>query len=169
VIFRCPDGIVVNSSQAQTNPVLGPGVDIRARNGYAVTPPSRHISGRLYEWSVDHHPAHIPLADVPTWLVERLAERPGAAKAALDPSRVKNPTEHWRALTGGIREYRDAAAASVIGHLLRHYVDPHLAAGLLDAWNQQYCSPPLAEYELRQIINRIAKRELRRRGTNHAQ
>lgn len=34
VIFKCSEGIIVNSSNAQSNPLLGPGIDVRARGGY---------------------------------------------------------------------------------------------------------------------------------------
>lgn len=33
---------------------LGPGIDIRANGGYAVAPPSSHISGKFYTWSDLH-------------------------------------------------------------------------------------------------------------------
>jgi hypothetical protein len=170
VIFKSPDAVTIRCSQAETNPLLGAGIDVRAQGGYIVAPPSRHISGRVYAWSVDHHPRDVALAALPEWLLERLhAERPGDGTAGRPDEPVANSTEHWRAVTGGIREYRDAAAASVIGHLLRRFVDPHLAAGLLDAWNQQYCVPPLDEPELRKIINRVAQRELQRREAADAQ
>jgi len=41
--------------------------------GYIVAPPSRHISGRHYEISVDHHPDDMPLAELPGWLAQMLA------------------------------------------------------------------------------------------------
>ena len=119
---------------------------------------SRHISGRLYAWSVDHHPADVPLAEPPGWLLERLAERPnGRRRAAV-------PRETWERLTSrDVREYGDAAAAQVAGHLLRRWVDPYLVAGLLHAWNQTYCSPPLPDDELRRVLDRVARREDQRR------
>ena len=46
LIYKRPDGVTVNSSIAETNPVLGAGIDIRAHGGYVVAPPSRHINGR---------------------------------------------------------------------------------------------------------------------------
>lgn len=155
VIFRCPEGVTVNSSQAQNNPLLGPGIDIRARDGYIVAPPSRHLSGRAYAWSVDHHPADIPLAEAPAWLVERLAARPEAPKPAT-------PAGVWRVLTGEITEYADAAAARAAGHLLRRGVDTGLAAGLLFAWNAQCCRPPLPAVELHRIFDRVCHREAER-------
>ena len=89
VLFACPAGVEINSSTAAMNRILGPGVDIRARNGYIVAPPSRHISGRHYAWSVDHHPADIPIAEAPAWLIERLAApvQGGNGKARIAPKR----------------------------------------------------------------------------------
>ncbi len=155
VYFRCPAGVTVRSSEASTNPVLGAGVDVRARVGYVITPPSRHISGRSYAWSVDHHPRDVALAEAPPWLIERLAVRAGGN--GVSP-------ETWRQLTSGtIREYPDRAAVQVAGHLLRRWVDPYLVAGLLHAWNQTYVHPPLPDDELRRILDRVARLEEQRR------
>jgi P4 family phage/plasmid primase-like protien len=46
---------------------LGPGVDIKADGGYVVAPPSRHASGRRYEWEVSSHPDDITVAPLPPW------------------------------------------------------------------------------------------------------
>jgi len=195
VFFACPEGVTVRSWQARDNPKLGAGIDGRASAGYVVGPASRHICGRPYAWSVDHHPADVPLAEPPGWLLERVAERsrqsstearlgafadPGAlglpdgqerpdghgmgglaADAAAFP--LTTTSDQWRALTGAISEYRDAAAAKIAGHLLRRYVDPKLAVGLMVAWNAACCRPPLGYYELLGILDRIADREANRR------
>ena len=79
VIFTCPDGVEINSSSAGATRCSVAGIDIRARGGYIVAPPTRHMSGRAYAWSVDHHPADIPIAEAPAWLVERLAAPASAA------------------------------------------------------------------------------------------
>jgi hypothetical protein len=174
VVFACPDGVeITNVVAEQTDtPPLGRGIDIRARGGYIVAPPSRHISGRPYAWSVDHHPAETELAPAPDWLIERLTARTtSTADNAGAPAMT--PPEVWQRLTDKIiREYRDMAAAQIAGHLLRRWVDPHLVAGLLHAWNQTYVDPPLTDDELRRILDRIAKREDQRRdilqGGNNA-
>ena len=169
VLFTCPDGVEIRSSQARDNPILGPGIDVRAQRGYIVAPPSRHISGRLYVWAVDCHAADVQLASPPAWLLHQLAE-----PAAIE-RRSATPPEVWRQLTHGtVHEYPDAAAARVAGHLLRRWVDPYLVAGLLHAWNQTYVRPPLPDDELRRILDRIARLEDRRRdatrqGTRHAE
>jgi hypothetical protein len=169
IYFQCPSGVVVTNvaAKAMTNPPLGPGVDVRTTGGYLVAPPSRHISGGVYDWSVDHHPQDVALAPAPEWLIARLNGR-----AAADEHTDAPPSEDWQQLTRPVLAYPDMAAASVAGHLLRRWVDPFLVAGLLHAWNQAYVAPPLPDDELRRILNRIARREDQRRdalkGGNHA-
>lgn len=162
VLFKALDGIeIVNVVAEQTeNPPLGRGIDVRARGGYIVAPPSRHISGRPYAWSVDHHPKDVALAPAPDWLVPRLLR----ARVVGSPGDAAS-SAFWQRLTGEvIREYRDMAAAKVVGHLLRHWVEPRLAAGLMHAWNRTYVDPPLADDELHRIVDRVACSEERRRG-----
>jgi hypothetical protein len=154
VIFRCPDGVEVSSSNAHDNPVLGPGIDIRARGGYIIAPPSHHISGRCYEWSVDHHPRDLALAEPPAWILDQLV-KPNAPATQHDPK----PSDFWSGLMQPIAEYRDDAACRIAGHLFACSCDFQLARGLMHAWNSAWCKPPLAHDELNDIIERIAKRQ----------
>ena len=134
VIFACPEGAEVASFTAATNPKLGAGIDVRARGGYIVAPSSRHINGRHYEWSVDHHPKNVPLALPPEWMLERLT----ASKAALsdDGAAEPLPSDAWAKLTWQpISEYRDMAATQIAGHLFCHGCDYQLVLGLMHAWN----------------------------------
>jgi hypothetical protein len=161
VMFAAPDGIAITSSNAEqtNNPPLGLGIDIRARGGFIVAPPSRHMSGRRYAWSVDHHPQDVKkLAPAPDWLIARLQARTTASGDA-EP----NPTDIWERLTQQpISEYRDMAAAKIVGHLFRHSVDFQLVRGMVHAWNSAWCKPPLAYHELDRIVGRIAVREAAR-------
>src|SRR5262249_53917618 len=61
IYFRAPEGTAIRSWRAEDAPYFGPGIDGRANDGYVVVPPSIHISGRRYEWSVDHHPRDVEL------------------------------------------------------------------------------------------------------------
>jgi hypothetical protein len=164
VIFACPDNTEITNVVAEQmkNPPLGPGVDIRARGGYIVAPPSRHISGRPYAWSVDHHPQDVALAPAPDWLIARLQARNTNHDSRADNGAPVEPiaSDVWGQLTGQpINEYRDMAAARIAGHLFRHRCDYTLALGLLHAWNSAWCKPPLGYYELARIVDRIANRE----------
>jgi hypothetical protein len=116
LLFACPDGVEVSNVVAEqmNTPPLGRGIDIRARGGYIIAPPSRHISGRSYEWSVDHHPQDVPLAPAPDWLIARLTAAGSAAAAGATPSGSIEPipSDAWAQLTRQpVVEYRDAAAA----------------------------------------------------------
>jgi hypothetical protein len=166
VLFACPDGVEISNVVAKLvpEPPLGAGIDVRARGGYIVAPPSRHISGRSYTWSVDHHPADVPLAPAPEWLIARLTARgtatsPDGGAPAPEPL----PSDFWAQLTRHpITEYCDDAATRIAGHLFCHACNYQLVLGLLHAWNLQACKPPLDPEELNRIVDRIALREAAR-------
>lgn len=108
IIYAAPAGVAISSFKAEgmEKPPLGIGIDVRARGGYIVAPPSRHISGGVYAWSVDHHPAHTPRAIAPDWLVAKLT-------AARTSSNGKgHGPEFWATHTAKkYSEYRDAEIA----------------------------------------------------------
>ncbi len=60
---------------------LGPGLDVRGDGGYIIAAPSRHVSGRTYEWELSRHIKDTPLAPVPPWLLERIVFTPHPAPA----------------------------------------------------------------------------------------
>jgi hypothetical protein len=165
VLFAAPDGVEISNVVAENmeNPPLGPGIDVRARGGYIIAPPSKHISGRPYAWSVDHHPADLPLAPAPAWLVEKLARRVSNGGKGHDH-------EQWAARKAGmISEYRDMAVAQVTGKLLRAVsLDPAFVATLVHDWNVCHCDPPLPEHEVQAIFDRICEREIKRLEADHA-
>ena len=71
------------------------------------------------------------------------------------------PEDSRRLGAGVVTAGREAAAAKVAGKLLRAVsLDPAFACGLLFAWSQTYCDPPLPAEEVRDIFNRIARRQL---------
>jgi hypothetical protein len=161
-IYAAPDGVeIYNVVAAQmTDPPLGPGIDVRARGGYIVAPPSRHMSGGVYAWSVDHHPADVPLAPAPDWLVEKLTARGTSPDGG---STEPIPSDEWAQLTRQpIEKYRDKAACRIAGHFFRHSCDYELVLGMLLAWNTTCCKPPLDYSELKEVVDRIARREANR-------
>lgn len=74
--FQHPGGVVGNRTNLFPN---APGCDLRGDGGYIVAPPSLHPSGVRYRWQVP--PTRVPLAPLPTWLVEALM-RPQVAPGA---------------------------------------------------------------------------------------
>lgn len=58
---------------------LGKGLDVRGDGGYIIVAPSRHLSGRTYEWEASSHPKDVPLAPLPAWLLERIIDTPRPA------------------------------------------------------------------------------------------
>lgn len=152
VYFAAPDFEIRNSAGR-----LGPGLDIRGAGGYVVAPPSTHISGRPYAWSVDHHPDEALLAPIPDWMARLLREPERQSQTAT--------VQGWRKLvTEGVQDgRRNNAVAKLTGHLLRRYIDPEVAHQLVQAWNVARCRPPLSEEEVTRTVGSIARRELKRR------
>jgi hypothetical protein len=146
IYFKSQPNVEIKNSAGQ----LGAGLDVRGHGGYVVAPPSTHISGGKYEWADGKD-----LAPMPAWLVRALQQPRTKVSVSAD----------WRELVrNGVTEgKRNDAAARLAGHLLRHYVDPHVTLELLMAWNITRCAPPLAAPEITTIVNSIAKRELVRR------
>ena len=165
IIYAAPDGVEIGNVVAKqtTDPPLGPGIDVRARGGYIVSVPSRHISGGTYCWNVDFHPANVELAPAPDWLVKRLTTARGTNGKGHNPA----DWAAWAAATHS--DYRDAAVARMAGKLLRAVsLDPDYVLILLHDWNARHCDPPLPEGEVEEIFDRICKREIVRLRTDHA-
>ncbi len=68
IYFAYPEGRTVRNSVAK----IAPGLDVRAEGGGAVAPPSRHASGRAYEWAPGRAPKEITTAPAPAWLYEAM-------------------------------------------------------------------------------------------------
>jgi len=165
IIFSCPDGVTVPNvaAKAMSDPPLGPGIDIRTKGGYIVAPPSRHMFGRSYCWSVDFHPNDVPLAPAPKWLIEKLTRRNPTSGKGHDP------VQFAASKAGKISKYRDVAVLQVAGKLLRAIsLDPAFVATLVHDWNTCHCNPPLPEHEVQAILNRRCEYEIKRLEKNHA-
>jgi hypothetical protein len=151
--FKFPTVAVRNSVDR-----FAPGIHVRGDGGYVVAPPSIHPSGRRYCWSVDSASV---IAEAPAWLIELVAAPTnGNGNGATPPA-------EWRDLvTNGVDEgRRNDTLTRIVGHLLRRYVDPFVVCELVQSWNATHCRPPLLPKDVERIVNSIAGRELKRRGT----
>jgi hypothetical protein len=83
-------------------------VDWRGRGGYVVAPPSRHVSGRAYEF-VAGRDLDAPLAEVPAPLLERLQHR--------QPERSGAPVIPLPLADGPAHPYARAALAEELGRV----------------------------------------------------
>jgi hypothetical protein len=72
---------------------LAPGLDLKAQGGLVVIPPSRHASGRRYQWEPGRDPDTVPLRDPPTWLVARPEPPPGARRPMGGAAVARTPAE----------------------------------------------------------------------------
>ena len=128
VIFECPDG-VSDRFAARRKPTR---CSVPASiSGRAAATSSRrraaHISGRAYAWTVDHHPADVPIAEAPAWLMSGWRRLRASPNAHICRSRRQN----WLKLTREpVTEYRDAACARFCGYLVCH-LDPVVAFDIL--------------------------------------
>lgn len=71
----------------------------------------------------------------------------------------KRDSVFWRDIAFGVSEgERNQTLASLIGYLLRKYVDPYLVYGLASAWAMT-CTPPIEQSEVNNTFNSILKRD----------
>ena len=72
----------------------------------------------------------------------------------------KRDSSYWRNLAFGVGEgERNQALASISGYLLRRYVEPELAYGLVTAWGKS-CNPPMDDSEINKTFNSILKKHM---------
>lgn len=71
----------------------------------------------------------------------------------------KRDSSYWRDIAFGVGEgERNQTLASLIGYLLRRYVDANLVYGLVSAWAQM-CNPPVEQGEVNKTFKSILKKD----------
>jgi len=134
--FKHPKGLDIRNSTGK----LGEGLDIRAAGGYAVAPPSMHVSGVRYKWLIDPRGG---LAELPRAILDRLTERPKGVTASVgDVIPVGQ---------------RDSTFASMAGSMRRRGMTE---AGILAALRIENgrCEEPLPDVDLQRIARSIGTR-----------
>jgi putative DNA primase/helicase len=118
---------------------LAHGIDLKSAAGYVILPPSRHPSGRRYEWAPFCNPGEQIVAELPAAWFEEIRRRGAATKGPallpdLIPERERNDTLFRFACLN-----RRAGAS------------PGGILALLREENATRCKPPLEDAELRRI------------------
>ena len=148
--FAAPASVSVKNSAGK----VGPGLDVRASDGYVLVPPSRHASGRDYRDDAGAPLFETPLAPMPAWLLARMTAAEPSTNGHVTTSGVD-----WAArLRGAPRGQRHAIAAQMAGHYLGKGHAPVEVAALLMLWSAQ-CAPPFPEAEARRIVADLAAKD----------
>ncbi|MGC1401760.1 MAG: bifunctional DNA primase/polymerase [Thermodesulfobacteriota bacterium] len=140
-----------NGTRLKSRPLEGyPGIDIKGDKGSIIAPPSKHISGDRYSWSVG--PLGVKVSNVPEWLL-KIA---GTDRARV--SMIPLATSYWQKVWSGVSENRNVTATKLAGRLIGRGIQVEEAQTLLELWNQQN-NPPLSDSELTTVIRSISKIE----------
>ena len=119
-----------------------PGIDVRAKGGYVVAPPSVHISGAKYEWEASSPDE--PGA-VPPWLAALLTQR--------QRERITGKDDDAPIIEGR----RNETLARVGGRLRRQGMTSQAIEDALLAMNARQCVPPLSGREVSAIAQSIGR------------
>ncbi|MEB7675186.1 primase alpha helix C-terminal domain-containing protein [Staphylococcus equorum] len=93
-----------------------------------------------------------------TELMRKIAQRKEKSKPTTNKFVSRRDSEYWRAIALGTAEgNRNQALTSIIGLLLRRYVNDSLVYGLTYSWSKQ-CTPPIDDKEFNKTFESIYKR-----------
>ncbi len=137
--YRMPNADIRNSAGS-----VGPGIDVRANGGYVLAPPSNHISGGAYTWTDGWHPKKVALADVPAWLLKKMAPAQALRTSSPLPKTISEGT-------------RNSWMASAAGAMRRKGFGEGAIFAALRTENQERCRPPLDDRELARIAKSIER------------
>lgn len=160
IYFKAPEGVAFANSVQK----LGPGLDVRATNGYVVGPGSTWDGHGAY--SIEHMPPPGELPEVPA----ALASRVQAARARqLDAQRVTGEVDEAGNVAAAVAYLRSSAPVAIEGSggnattyavackLLDLGCSPEKALELLDEVYNERCSPPWEPEELERIVSNAAQ------------
>jgi hypothetical protein len=123
-------------AEAAESMTIAPGLELKARNGYVVAPPSHNPkTGNMYRWITGKG---VPIADLPAFLV--VPRRSMMVNGAMIPEGMRNV--ELASLAGAMRK--------------RGMTEDAIRAALL-AENRARCVPPLPEYEVQGIAHSVAR------------
>jgi hypothetical protein len=133
---------------------IGPGVDVRAEDGYVLVPPSNHVSGGCYRQDRTAPATETARAPMPAWLAAR------AKSGANGNDTVAHRTpDDWGAMLAGAPEgQRREVALKIAGHYLGQRIAEAEVVSILLGYAVR-CSPPFPEHEARQLVRDLVRRD----------
>lgn len=125
-------GLPADQSYGQSKDAIGLGVEVKSDGGYVVAPPSKHASGRSYDWEAFAHFEEQALAPLPPWL------------ASLCRSRAPRPTTAHERPTGALDALEVAELQSALSAIPADDREVWVAVGMaLHAANDDAHAFPL--------------------------
>ena len=136
--------------------VLGDKLDIRADGGLVIGAGGHHASGHTYEWEPGHSPADLPMAELPSWIPERLHRKEQVKKAE-----EKTEKPGFRLPDGMIPEGSRDNTLFRYGCYLRGVCgkDMEFIREELFRVNAEKCDPPLPDEQVRKKIHQVDRYE----------
>lgn len=133
------------------NGILAPHVDIRGDGGYVVLAPSRHITGRTYEWDDGRTFLDLGPIEAPDWLVQK-------ATAPLPPLRLVELETAQGATNGKIHTGQRNNQIFRVARSFHVKPLPQTAAlAAAREINREQCDPPLPDAEVIAIVSNAYK------------
>lgn len=159
--YPSQSGITISASQ------LGQNIDIRGDGGYVIAPPSKHPTGKTYDWLSEH----LELLEFPNAWIDRLNQNSSAsvkrthqAAPQAAPSSTNGhssqtsspfvvpPPDPGLIMPEEIKSgTRNNTLASVAGKLRRFGLSENAIYSALAIENQRICKPPLDDQEVHSI------------------
>jgi putative DNA primase/helicase len=147
LLYAIPTGVEFQTTYER--PKTDEELRFQALGAQTVLPPSRHVSGSLYQWLPGHGPADIDPAPAPTWMVKRWGEH-GDGRKRHDRA---EPLGEGEPIEKGVR---DTKLTSVAGTMRRRGLDREEILAALLVMNERRCRPPLADHVIEKIARSVA-------------
>ncbi len=124
---------------------LRPGVDLKARGGYIIAPPSRHASGKIYRWK--WYLKDIELTPLPEWLYQII----------LNPQGNGQPGTSQQGAQQILQGQRNNHLASLAGSMRRVGMTTDEIESALLKVNEDRCDPALDAHEVIKIAKSVSR------------
>lgn len=162
--YRLPSGVTVKNSASR----LGKFIDIRGDGGYVIAPPSKHISGKNYEWLNPMADGSLPpMLEFPKQWLDKLAQplpANTAASAGVNVNGNGSTPFVVPAVNPGVllpdqidQGKRNVEMTKIAGALRSKGLSEQAIFKALEVENQRICIPPLDIKEIQQIAHSVAR------------